>query len=575
MRSSAPLFLVIAQLALFSCLFLGCARESLPELIKLSDVVPREVEVGDKLEIQGEGLPQGRTARVTFRGDLHRPGEPKPERVTFSTEGEVASSDRVIVAYTQAMQNELCGAGTDAAHTTFEGSIEVAFPATMIAAPPVAATLAHASIDFRPPLPATSAAMTEGERLATFAGFRLVDREARGSGLGVASVDPGSRADRAGLRDGDEIESFNGVRVLSVADLAMVEGARAAELKVQRAGGTETLALDVEGFRPAPTADRFALLALLALFMTGVLLFASPASPRLLALARRVHAGGSSILAAPIAGWSKKTGVLSSSAILVVALMAVPCSVEAFPVRVDVPTIFGAVALASILLALASGGFVYGLRAIVCQACMALTMAGVVVLTGSLRVADIAATETSAPWSWNAFHGPAGIALAFVYLVAAVASTAPNASDDSRALDLETTSKPSSLDLGDAFRLALACSLAAVLFVGHPHAISTAFSLAVTFGEAACLFWAVAMARHLSRRPWRVSRLVPASAAALALALAQSACRFDRRIEAILAWSMLALALLGALHVWSVVRAVIRASGRSSSVLSMRPSPFL
>ena len=572
MRSSAPLFLAIAQLALFSCLFVGCARESLPELIKLSDVVPREVEVGDKLEIQGEGLPQGRTARVTFRGDLHRPGEAKAEHVTFATDGEVASSDRVLVAYTQGMQNELCGAGSDAVHTTFEGSIEVAFPATMIAAPPVAATLAHASIDFRPPLPATSAAMTEGERLAAFAGFRLVDREARGSGLGVAAVDPGSRADRAGLRDGDEIESFNGVRVLSVADLAMVEGARAAELRVHRAGGSETLALDVEGFRPAPTADRFALLALLALFLIGALRFASPASPRVLAIARRAHAEGAAILAAPIAGWSKKRGVLSSSVLLVVALIAVPCAVEAFPAHIDVPSVFGATALASILLALASGGFMNGVRAIACHACMACVMVGVVVLTGSIRVADIAATQSSPPWSWTAFHGPAGLALACAYLAASIASTSRDAVDDSRALALESTSKPAPLGLADAFRLALGCSLAAVLFVGHPHAgVSLAFSIAVTFGEAVVLFWATAAARHLARGPWRLARLVPASASAMALALAQSACRLDRRIDAILAWSMLALAVLGALHLW----AVIRASGRSSSILSLRPSPFL
>ncbi|MGH7282629.1 MAG: PDZ domain-containing protein [Polyangiaceae bacterium] len=563
---------MIAQLGLFLCLFAGCARESLPDLIKITDVVPREVEVGDKLEIQGEGLPQGRTARVTFRGDLHRPGEAKPEHVTFATEGEVSASDRVLVAYTEDMQNELCGAGADAVHTTFEGSIEVAFPATMIAAPPVASTLAHASIDFRPPLPATSAAMSEGERMATFAGFQLVDREARGSGLGVASVDPGSRADRAGLRDGDEIESFNGVRALSVADLAMVEGARAAELGVHRTGGSETLTLDVEGFRPAPMADRFALLAALAVFALGLLLFASPASPRLLAITRRAHADGAAILRAPIAGWSRKQGVFASSLILAVALIAAPCAVEAFPSRIDVPLLFGGVALVSILIALASRGFVHGLRAIACHAGMACSMAGVVVLTGSLRVADIAASESALPWSWNIFHGPAGITLAIAFLVAAIASTALGESESPSALALETTSKPAPLTLADAFRLALACSLAALLFLGHPHAgAPRAISLAVTFAEAAGLFWMAAAARHLARSPWRLARLVPASAFSLALALAQCACRFDRRIDAILAWSTLAVAMLGAMHVW----AVVRASGRASSALSLRPSPFL
>ena len=65
---------ILAVLALVLALT-GCQEDVMPELVKVTDVVPREAEVGDRLEITGAGFPQGRTARVTFKGELRRPGE--------------------------------------------------------------------------------------------------------------------------------------------------------------------------------------------------------------------------------------------------------------------------------------------------------------------------------------------------------------------------------------------------------------------------------------------------------------------------------------------------------------------
>src|SRR5580704_15792752 len=55
----------------------GCAADnSAPELLHVLDVAPRDVDVGDRIEVLGTNLPTGeaREAKVTFRGQLRRPG---------------------------------------------------------------------------------------------------------------------------------------------------------------------------------------------------------------------------------------------------------------------------------------------------------------------------------------------------------------------------------------------------------------------------------------------------------------------------------------------------------------------
>ena len=57
----------------------ACGRESSPQLVQVLDMAPREVEVGEHVNLVGQGFPPGKPARVTFRGTLLRPGE-RPER---------------------------------------------------------------------------------------------------------------------------------------------------------------------------------------------------------------------------------------------------------------------------------------------------------------------------------------------------------------------------------------------------------------------------------------------------------------------------------------------------------------
>lgn len=574
-RSSRSFFCLVALIALFSWGFLGCSRDPLPELITITDALPREVEVGDRLEIVGASLPEGRVARVTFRGHLNRPGEATTQDAEIVAEGNVTSSDRVEIPYTDELEAEFCGAGNEAAHTTFDGSIEVAFAATLVGAAPVAATLAHTTIDFRPPLHASSNAAAEAERLFAFAGIHRTEGDSQTSSVSIAAVDSGSRAEAAGLLDGDEIAFFNDVRVLSIADIAAVEGAPLARVRVRRSGGVETTALlRLDGFRPAPTADRFAW-ALFLFFVVGAFLIrTSPVSRFVLAFARRITLRGASLARAPIAGWSEKYGISSSALAVSIVLISVPCAVDVLAARADVPVVFGVITLLSTLAALASRGLRDAFRVAAWQLVAVASVAGVVVLSGSVRVDEIASTQSAPPWGWVAFHGPAGLALFSAFVLSLVASTTRKSQSADFSLLLESRAPASPLGVADAFRIALSCSLAAPLFLGGGRLVPGAghsVAFAVMLVKSGVLFWMVGVLRAVMPVPLRFRDLAPLSILALAASFAQIAMHLDRRIDSIVHVATVGFALVAVIQaIW-----IARALGRPSRVLSLRPSPFL
>src|SRR5580693_8084242 len=99
---SRPLPIVLA-LALAACLALiGCAADtSAPELLNVIDVAPREVDVGDRIEVLGTTLPTGlgREATVTFKGELRRPGQ-APVDTGITIEKAQISTDKVSMIFT-------------------------------------------------------------------------------------------------------------------------------------------------------------------------------------------------------------------------------------------------------------------------------------------------------------------------------------------------------------------------------------------------------------------------------------------------------------------------------------------
>ena len=264
----------------------ACGRESSPQLVQVLDMAPREVEVGERVNLVGEGFPPGKPARVTFRGTLLRPGE-RPERgAEVVATGAVIGPEHVELGFTEATQALFCGAR--AAHTTFEGDVEVAVAAAAPGAPPIAGVLRHVTLDVRPGSAASDTeGDREGERVLAWLGLKAVESP---SGLAVEAVSPGSRADLAGIAPGDVLASFDGGRVGSPADVVPAPGEREAAVGVRRGGAaTESVkTVAVDGFRRAPPAELLAAALIAIAALAIVFLFAAPLRPSLAASLQRV-----------------------------------------------------------------------------------------------------------------------------------------------------------------------------------------------------------------------------------------------------------------------------------------------
>src|SRR5262249_38740763 len=140
----------------------------------------------------------------------------------------------------EALVTEFCGPADRAAHTSFEGVVEVAFAAAAPGAPPVVGVSPHeVTVDFRPHevhRAATEARAAEGARALAFMGIDVATDPLPG-GLVVAQVAAGSRAERAGVAAGDVLTSLDRVRLTSLAD-AVPAGTRATvELGVRSGEG--------------------------------------------------------------------------------------------------------------------------------------------------------------------------------------------------------------------------------------------------------------------------------------------------------------------------------------------------
>lgn len=286
-RAVVPASLLLA-LAL-GCFLLGrgsFSREA--QLLAVREIIPREVEAGDLVSISGSGFLPGKMARVTFRGTLFRPGRHPSRGAEISASARATGAERLELAFDEATQALFSGAGERSAHTTFDGDIEVAFPAGAPGAAPASGVLQHATLDVRPSETA-SVDDREGKRLLAWIGVKAA---ARGSGLLVEAVEPGSRAEAAGMVTGDLVTRFDGVLVGSAADMVPPPGERWATIVVRtgRDAREETRVVAMDGFRGAPPAELLgaALIALSALGIVG--LFAAPTGAPLSAVLQRVVA---------------------------------------------------------------------------------------------------------------------------------------------------------------------------------------------------------------------------------------------------------------------------------------------
>ena len=482
----------------------GCdARDSSPNLLEVTDLNPRALEVGDRLALNGSGFPEGRAAKVSFHGDVFRAGQTPLREVTIVASAAASDPHSIAVTLSPELAREFCGAG-DAVHATFRGATTVSFQARDAGAPPVRGTLEGVVLDVNPASISKLALQVheaEAERFAAYAGMAVVHSEERDVLL-VDTIDPDGRAARAGLLPGDALLELDGVRLASLSDLIPPPRMRLSHVSVRR--GDEktpsTFAVDVSGFQPGSPSELAPAATLLGFAVALLLLFASPLGRALgwlegrLASQIRERAQPSAL--------SRARGDLKSLGFVRAALSELPSSPLPYFVfiidsawltllamnrtilarELDLPVLFLGSLTALSATALVLGGreprrrfsLLRGLRhvllTLVFQAPVLSAMASAVLLSGSLRSDDILAAQGGFPWQWFAFSSPValGIFALLVLGLVPVMSRAPSAVQAALGEGPASASAKRRTTLPEWSHLILTSGVISLVFLGGP-----------------------------------------------------------------------------------------------------------
>ena len=416
-------FLVL--LALLSALFsAGCVRDGVPPLVEVTEISPREIELGDRLELKGAGFPQGRTARVTFRGTMYRPGESPVRSASVEAEGVVTSSDRIEVSIGEAIEERFCGHGDYATHTTMVGDVEVAFASSVPGAPPLVGVMHGMTIDVSPSTVRASvidSRVAEGKRVLAF--FGVTPGAASPRGIPIEKLEPGSPGERVGFQVGDLIAVVDGVHVREIADVAPAS-ARSALVTLRHgdAAADDVKTVPMIGYAGdrIPTEYGPALLLVgLALALLVLLVLPAPAVAAALELrvARRLRTAGPRVMLAAVFGRGSRA-IFSGLASILVSTFALGPYVIAPDLDLGILLCVAIALLLGSRVAYARG-FGGSLRSAGSVAVVGLFLvaatAGVVVHGGGFRLAEIVRAQGGAPWELAAIRQPALLVLAVVY----------------------------------------------------------------------------------------------------------------------------------------------------------------
>jgi NADH-quinone oxidoreductase subunit H len=459
----------LTHVAIFICAaalyVLGCQRDSMPQLVQVLDLAPHEAEVGDRIEIIGSGFPEGKTAHLTFRGDLHRPGERTVRDIEIDADGVVSSAEQIEVLFTEGLEERFCGSGEKAMHTTFTGDVEVAFPAAAVGTPPVMGLLHHVSIDFRPPTSRRAVLevrANEGERALGYLGIKVADDSPTAGGLLIRQVEPGSRADLAGILAGDLITKFDNVRVLSKSDCDPSGAEPFVYLGVRRAGtgAEDEVQVSIDGFKPKPPSDLLGAALVLGVAAAIILLFMAPTAGIITWVERRVSArmqsrigpnragpqgflvwladGIKSIMKEDIVPSDSDKPLFRLAPYLVFAgvsatFVVMPFGQYLIAADLDIGILFIVAVTSLVTIGLMTGGWASnnkysmlgGIRSaaqiISYEVPGAVAIVCIVMMTGSLRLQDIIRAQGGLPWDWFMFKSPVTFGLFFLYFTTALA----------------------------------------------------------------------------------------------------------------------------------------------------------
>lgn len=416
-------------LFLFSVVALvACRTEHVPPLVEVTDMMPREAEVGDRLELRGNGFPQGRTARVTFKGRLHRAGERSAAGTDIEVDGVVLGTERIEVVLNEVTVERFCGHGDRAAHTTFAGDVEVAFRSSIDGAPPLVGTLRGVTFDVHPaqiPPRVTEARTQEGARVLDFIG--IVPGPATPRGLPITKVVPGSAAARSLLRPGDVLTSVDGVRVAGIEDV-LPASSRETTIRVRRGDSEaeESRTIPLVGYAAARVPLEYApAMLLVALALAVLLVLVAPGPPALGSLevmvTSRLRGASVRSLAGHVFGRGPRAfaAVLASLVVATFALgpHVVAPELDGGLLLVVALALFGASRLG---LARRRGALRSALMVVGASLLFALAMLSAVFSTGTLALTELVRAQGGAPWELGAVREPALAFFAFAYLTTLV-----------------------------------------------------------------------------------------------------------------------------------------------------------
>lgn len=460
----------IALVILTTLSVCGCdTRSSQPfDLLTVLDVTPREVDLGDRVEVIGVDFPEGKPATITFEGDLHRPGRPPEKDVSIEVRAVSDSASRISFTLSQGLNDRLAGVGPDAVHTTFRGDVIVSFTRTAPdgSTKTVTGTVKDVAIDVRPPTMRRAiieAREQRGAEVLAALGIEIEEPSPTEGGLRVKSVSAEAdniAAKNAGIMPGDKLVSLDGVNIDSKADFVPSGSSRFADVGVLRDKQLEYRKLEVAKIARGVPTDLVGagILLLVALLIVGV--FMAPTAGVITWVERRVAGrmqsrvgpnrsgpqgflqwladGIKSILKEDIipAGADGPLFRLAPYLVFVgvsATFVVMPFGQYLIAADLDIGILFVVAVTSLVTIGLMTGGWASnnkwsllgGIRSaaqiISYEIPGAVAIVCIVMMTGSLRMQDIIRAQGGMPWDWYMFRNPVTFLLFFLYFTTALA----------------------------------------------------------------------------------------------------------------------------------------------------------